>query len=373
MTIKNILVTGGAGFIGTHVVKQLLDSGCRVRVLDNLGPPTHDGQLPAWFDKRAEFLLGDVRDKEDWRQALAGMDAVIHLAAYMDYHPDFSAYVTTNIESVALLFEVILEDKLSIQKIIASSSQSVYGEGKYKCSEHGIIYPAPRSEEQLASQQWEQLCPQCGRVMTILPEEEDDALKPLTPYGISKLTSEQLLMNLGKRYRVPAVALRYSIALGPHQSFRHFYSGALRAFAVNALNDEPIAMNEDAQQTRDFVDVADVAAAHLVVLTNPQADFQSFNVGSGRVTRVMELAEIVAKIAGVEFKPFLSNRYRVGDGRHAAMNVDKLKALGWSPKHSLEETVRSYIDWVKGFGNLKEVMEKNYQQLEQQGILKRKV
>lgn len=318
-------------------------------------------------------MLGDVRKKEDWRQALGGMDAVMHLASYMDYHPDFSTYFQTNVESIALLFEIILEDKLPIQKIIASSSQSVYGEGKYQCVEHGLIYPPPRDEAQLARHEWEHFCPKCGREMTSLPEDEDDLLNPQTPYGISKLSSEYLLVNLGKRYDVPTVALRYSIALGPYQSFRHFYSGALRAFTVNALNNEPIAMNEDARQTRDFVDVADVAAAHLVVLDSPQANFQSFNVGSGRVTRVMELAEMVAKVSAVEFSPHLSNRYRVGDGRNAGMKIDKLKALGWDPKHNLEETVRSYVDWVKGFGNLKEVMEKNYQQLEEQGILKTRV
>ena len=167
-----------------------------------------------------------------------------------------------------------------IKKIIAASSQSVYGEGKYQCSEHGVIYASPRTNEQLAQHQWEQLCPQCGQEMKPLPEDEEDELKMQIPYGISKMCSEKLLMNLGKRYGIPSVALRYSIVLGPHQSFRHFYSGALRAFAVNVLNNEPISMNEDGRQTRDFVNVKDVAAAHLEVLNNSQADGQIFNVGA---------------------------------------------------------------------------------------------
>lgn len=370
--IKNVLVTGGAGFIGSHVVDALLAAGYGVRVLDSLGPPTHDGQTPEWLDKRAEFLLGDVCVKDDWRRALGGMDAVIHLAAYMDYHPDFSTYVKTNIESVTLLFEVILEEKLSIKKIVAASSQSVYGEGKYECADHGLFYPGFRSEEQLLAQKWEQFCPKCGKEAKPLPEDEDDLLKPLTPYGISKLSSEHFLMNLGRRYGVPTTALRFSIALGPRQSFRHFYSGALRAFAVNVLNNEPIAMNENGEQTRDFINVLDVAAAHIAVLADSRANWQAFNVGSGETTKVIDLARLVAEEAKVKFNPFLSDRYRVGDARHSRMNNEKLKALGWKPENGLRAAVRDYIGWIKNFKNLKEIMDANYLQLQKEGILKNK-
>ena len=368
--IKKILVTGGAGFIGSHVVDKLIVSGYTVRVFDNLGPPTHDGKIPDWLNKKAEFFLGDVRVKDDWRRALVGMDAVIHLAAYMDYHLDFSTYVRTNIESVALLFEVVLEDKLPIKKVITASSQSVYGEGKYRCPTHGEIYASARSDEQLSIHKWEQHCPQCNEVMLPILELEDDILQPKIPYGISKLASELLLINLGKRYDIPVVALRFSIALGPRQSFRHFYSGALRAFAVNVLNGEAISMNEDGCQTRDFVNVKDVAEAHKIVLEDGHADFQSFNVGAGESTRVIDLARLVSEEAGVEFNPLLSGRYRAGDARHSLMNISKLQALSWEPKYGLRSAVKEYLDWIKQFGNLKEILDNNYKKLEAEGILK---
>lgn len=368
--INKILITGGAGFIGSHVVDELLAAGYQVRVMDNLASPTHDGKIPEWLNKKAEFFRGDVRKKVDWADALLGVDAVVHLAAYMDYHLDFSTYVRTNIESIALLFEVILEKKLQIKKIIAASSQSVYGDGKYRCENCGIIYPSARTEAQLAVHQWEMLCTKCGRVLLPLAELEDDVLSPQIPYGICKLTSEQLLFNLGKRYGFPVVALRFSIVLGVRQSFRHFYSGALRSFTVNALNREPILMHEDGLQSRDFVSVHDIARAHLLVLEDGRADFNVFNVGSGQATKIINLATIVAKEAGVEFKPSLPGLFRLGNARHSPMNINKLKNLGWEPKVSLIEMAEEYLRWISQFGNLKEYLNKSNDELKKEGILK---
>ena len=369
--MQHVLVTGGAGFIGSYVVDELLQAGYKVRVLDNLGPPTHDGVLPGWFNKQAEFIQGDVRSKDDWRKALQGIDVVIHLASYMDYHLDFSAYIRTNIESVALLFECIVEDKLPIKKIIAASSQSVYGQGKYQCKTHGIIDAPLRSEAQLAARQWEVVCPKCREPIIPLPEKENDELSPQIPYAISKFASEKLLFNLGRQYDIPSVALRYSIVIGPHQSFRHFYSGALRSFAVDVLNNQPIQMNEDGGQTHDFVNVKDVARAHLAVLTDQRADFECFNVGSGESTRVIDLARMVAEEAGVPFNRSLNNRYRVGNIRYTSMNIDKLRALGWKPKYTVRGAVKDYLQWVRQFPGLKEALAQSYHQAEADGVLKK--
>ncbi|MEK7125798.1 MAG: NAD-dependent epimerase/dehydratase family protein [Patescibacteria group bacterium] len=368
--IKKVLVTGGAGFIGSHVVDELLSNGYSARIMDNLEPPTHAGVLPEWISQQAEFIKGDVRNKEDWRKALSGVDAVIHLAAYMDNLLDFSRYVRTNIESIALLFEVIEEGKLPIQKIIAASSQSVYGEGKYKCVEHGELYMPSRPSEQLERHDWEQKCPRCGEVLTPVPEKEDDILTPQIPYGISKLTSEHLLKNLGRRYNIPVVLFRFSIVLGPHQSFKHFYSGALRTFSVCALSGEPMTVNEDGLQTRDFVHVKDVASAHVKVLEDSRADYESFNVGGGVASRIIDLAKMVAQEAGVEFKSQVGNRYRYGDARHQHMDSSKLQALGWQPQYSLSDAVRDYVQWIKQFPNLKEALQKTNTTLQAQGIIK---
>ncbi len=368
--MNKILITGGAGFIGSHVADVLLEAGYEVRVLDFLGAPTHDGAVPPWLNKKAEFLTGDVRVKDDWKRALVGVDRVVHLAAYMDYHLDFGNYVRTNIESLAFLFECIVEDKLPIKKIIIASSQSVYGVGKYLCSAHGNVYPSPRTEAQLKQHIWEHVCESCGQTMRPVEEKEDDILKPEIPYGITKLASEHLLFNLGKRYGIPSVALRFSIAVGPRQSFRHFYSGALRAFAVNVLSNEPIAMNEDGGQLRDFVDVRDVARAHRVVLEDDRANFQAFNVGSGMPTRVIDLARIVSDVAHRPFDPLLSDRYRVGDSRHSIMNIDKLESVGWSPTYALQQSVADYLSWLKQFGDLSDILKKTYETMYKEGILK---
>src|SRR3989344_3415083 len=254
--LKHILVTGGAGFIGSYVVDELIEHGYNVRVLDNLSASSNEGKLPKWFNKKAKFVKGDVREKKDWRKALEGIDAVIHLPAYMDSRSDFSTYVRTNIESVALLFEVIVENKLPIRKIISASSQAVYGLGKYHCALHGDMYPPLRSEGDLQKGKWDVFCETCGKSMEPMSEKETDRLLPQNPYGISKRVGEELLMNLGRRYGIPSIALRFSIVLGPRQSFKHFYSGALRAFAADVLSHRPILMNEDGLQTRDFVGVA---------------------------------------------------------------------------------------------------------------------
>lgn len=366
-----VLVTGGAGFIGGHLVDAFIKEGYRVRVLDNLSPPTHNGRLPEWFNKKAEFIKGDVRSKKDWIRALKDVSYVMHLAAYMDFHPDFSSYFIINSAGAALLYEVIAEKKLPVKKIIIASSQSVYGEGKYICSRHGIIYPLLRSEKQLQEKNWEIICPRDGKIMQIMPGQEGDLVYPNNPYGISKKALEDIIFSLGRLYDIPSVALRFSIVLGPRQSFRHFYSGALRQFAVMCLNGEKITMHEDSQQFRDYVDVRDVVAAHLAVLQNPQADFKVFNVGSGKPTKVRELAQIVARTAEVDFVPHLAGFYRVGAPRHSIMDISKLKKIGWRPRYGLEDSVREYFAWIKKFPQAWSFFVKTMRQMERGGLLKR--
>ncbi len=341
------MVTGGVGFIGGHLVERLLKEGYRVRVLDNLAPPTHNGTLPEWFNKEAEFQRGDVRSKEDWIQAIKGVSFVFHLAAYMDFHLDFSTYIDTNAKSTALLYEVIVEKKYPVKKIILASSQSVYGEGSYRCERHGLVYPLPRTEAELQKKAWEPRCPDCGAELAPVSQKETDPLRPTIPYGISKKAAEELLFCLGRLYGIPSVALRYTIVHGARQSFRHFYSGALRQIAVMALAGEDLVLHEDGNQLRDYVNVHDVVDAHLAVLNSPKADFEAFNVGSGKATRVRELAETIAKEVGAATSIQTPGLYRIGAPRHSPSDNAKLRALGWAPKRAIEDGVREYVEWIR--------------------------
>lgn len=366
-----VLVAGGAGFIGSHLVDALILCGYAVRVLDNLMPPSHNGKLPAWFNKKAEFVKGDVRVKKDWEKALPGVSYVFQLAAYMDYHMDWSVYVRTNTESAALLYEVIVERKLPVKKVMLASSQAVYGEGKYLCPRHGEVYATPREEYQLKRGEWECVC-YCGRkFVKIIPEKEDDKLFPSNPYGISKEMLEKLALNLGKAYNIPTVLLRYSIVHGSRQSFRHFYSGALRSFVVQALAGEPIEMHEDAGQIRDFVHIEDAITAHIKILESPKAEYEIFNIGSGRRgDTVLKLARLVSKCAEVPFLPAIHGIFRKGSTRHSLMNVEKLKKLGWMPKHTLEDNARDYLIWMKQYPEAIRYLHKTYHDMKSRGIVR---
>lgn len=380
-----VLVTGGAGFIGSHLVDALLEVGYTVRVLDNLAPPTHNGKLPDWFKadarsalrprgvgvKKFEFIKGDVRNKKDWEKALIGVRKVFHLAAYMDYHPDFSTYFDTNARSTALLYEVIVEKKLPVKKIIVASSQSLYGEGRYRCLKHGVFYAEPRPESRLRRHQWEVLCPKDRKPAKPMPELESDELRPAIPYGISKWASEKTAITLGKIYQIPSVALRYSIVQGSRQSFRHFYSGALRDFCVRALAGQSMIMQEDSRQIRDFVNVHDVVDAHLKVLNDPRADYQVFNVGSGSQTKVRDLAKMVCVIAGVKFRPVLPGLFRINAPRNSIMDVSKLRRLGWRPKRKLSESIQEFMEWVKNYPEAIKYLQKSLKDSEKKEILRK--
>jgi dTDP-L-rhamnose 4-epimerase len=372
-----VLVTGGAGFIGSHTVDLLLEKGYDVRILDGLLPPVHpDGHVPDYVPlNHVEFIHGDVRDRTAWERALEGVDAVFHLAAYQDYLPDFSTFFHTNTVSTALLYEIIVEKRLPVSKVVVASSQAVYGEGAYLCNEcqistYSLIpfspyslfsFPQSRPEAQLKRGQWEVLCPRCSAPME--PQWTDEAVvNPHNQYAISKYTQEMVSLNLGRRYGVPTVCMRYSIVQGPRQSFRNAYSGVLRIFTQRLLNGRPPVCYEDGRQLRDYVSVHDVARANLLVLEDDGrrkaeggrrraegggADFEVFNVGGDRQVTVLEYARLIAERAGVDIEPEVPGLYRFGDTRHVFSDVSKLKALGWQPVVPLEDIVDEYIAWAR--------------------------
>jgi len=365
-----VLVTGGAGFIGGHLVDELIKRGYPVVVMDSLSEPTHDGSLPKWFNKNAEFKKGDVREKKDWIEALDGITYVFHLAGYMDFRMDFSTYYNVNTSSTALLYEVIAEKKYPIKKIIVASSQGVYGEGKYNCEKCGVVYPSPRTIEQLQKGKWEILCPVHGTKMKDLLQNEEDLTIQSNPYSISKRGLEQTMIFLGQYLSIPSYALRYTIVHGSRQSLRHFYSGALRQFVTMALSGKLIIMHEDGKQKRDFVHIDDVVDAHITVLEKDIIPSGIYNIGSGRGTLVSELAETVAKIVGVPFNPQYPGLFLVGNSRHSVVDISKLTAYGWKPKHALEDNILDYVRWIKNFPNALGILEKNMSEMSKNGAIR---
>ncbi len=343
-----ILVTGGAGFIGSHTVDLLLARGHTVRVLDALTPPVHsDGQAPAYLPADVELVQGDVRDRAAWLRALDGVEAVFHFAAYQDYLPDFAKFFHVNAAGTALLYELAVEQRLPLQKIVVASSQAVYGEGRYACPNDGLQHPGPRPEAQLIAQDWEPRCPACGEQMTAEWTAEDAPFNGHNSYAMSKHAEEVLALNLGRRYGLPTVALRYSITQGARQSYRNAYSGAMRIFVMQALAGQPLTVYEDGRQLRDFVYVGDVARANLLVFEDPRADYQAFNVGSGRQSTVLEFAQCVAARAGRGGEPQVTGEYRFGDTRHILSDITKLRALGWEPQGTLEGNIDEYLAWAQ--------------------------
>jgi dTDP-L-rhamnose 4-epimerase len=363
-----VLVTGGAGFIGGHLVDRFHQEGFEVRVLDNLDPKVHPTGQPPRFPRGVEFIRGDVTDREAFRYALRNVDVVSHQAAYQDYMPDFSRYLAVNAVGTALLYELIFEDRMKIQKVIVASSQAVYGEGQYVCQEHGPFLPIPRSAQQLQRKDWELSCAQCGQraTPTLLTEQHTN---PYNQYAVSKLAQEKTALGLGWIHGIPTVALRYSITQGPRQSLFNHYSGICRIFVSRALKGDPFVIYEDGLQTRDFVHIEDVVNANMLVLEQDDANAQAFNVGSGRPTSVIDYARLVLDKIGSKIEFLIPGEYRTGDNRHSVSSTSKLQALGWTPKRSLSDIVDDFLEWVQQSGGIPEQVQDAYVNMKQAGVV----
>jgi len=341
-----ILISGGAGFIGSHIADRFLSEGWSVRVLDNLHPRVHPGGVPEHLSPQVEFILGDVTKRADWESALEGVAVVSHQAAYQDYTPDYSQFIATNVTGTALLFEVIAEKKLPIRKVVVASSQAVYGEGQYDCPEHKRVVPQGRNIADLDHARWEVRCPVCGQAL--LPRLlEEPFPKPLSPYGISKYCQETTALGLARLLGIPCVALRYSITQGPRQSLFNQYSGIARIFTLRLLTGCPPVAYEDGLLQRDYVHVQDVVEANWLVTRDDRANGEAFNVGSGTATTVLQYARMLAHALGKDIDPELPGVYRLGDGRHSVSSIAKLKQLGWMPGKHLDDILRDFVAWVR--------------------------
>jgi dTDP-L-rhamnose 4-epimerase len=365
-----ILVTGGAGFIGSHTCDRLLALGHDVMVLDALTPPVHRAGRSAYLSPGADLYQGDVRNRDLVTNLLRRADAVYHFAAHQDYLPDFSRYCDVNVVSTALLYEIIVAERLDLARVVVASSQAAMGEGLYRCPSDGEQLPGMRPETALVAGQWDIPCPECGGPLEMLATPERIS-NPQNAYGMSKLGEEMVAVNLGRRYGIPTVALRYSIVQGPRQSVYNAYSGACRIFCLSYLQGVAPTLYEDGGAVRDYVNIDDVVDANLLVLEDGRATGRVFNVGGGRAVTTSEFADIVRCQYGSGRPGMVTSEYRFGDTRHILSDIGALRALGWEPRRTPADSVKAYAAWLEGMDGLDGVLAEANARMRALGVVRR--
>jgi len=368
---KRALVTGAAGLIGSHVTDLLVGEGWQVRALDNLEPQTHRRGKPAWINPKAEFIQGDMRDRETIATALDKIDIVFHQAAYGGYMPEISKYVHVNSLGTAQMLEVIREKSLPIQKIIVASSQAVYSEGAGICPKHELVFPTVRPVEQLRKGDWEVHCPICGAITKSAPTPENAPVGGETVYGLTKVDQEKLVLLWGKQVGIPAVALRYSCTYGPRQSIFNPYTGVIAIFCTRLLNNFPPVLYEDGEQTRDFSFVDDIARANLLAAESDELDGLAVNVGSGEGVPIRRVAQILSNALKIDIEPEARGEFRPGEMRHLTSDTTKIRAAGYRPDVKLEEGIQRYIDWIRSQSDIRDYFTEAEQILMSKGIVHR--
>jgi dTDP-L-rhamnose 4-epimerase len=344
---KHALVTGGAGLIGSHVTDLLVREGWKVRVLDNLEPNTHKRGKPAWINPSAEFIEGDLRDRDTITAALDKVDIVFHEAAYGGYMPEVAKFVHVNSFGTAQMLDVIRENNLPIKKIIVASSQAVYSEGAGECPEHGLVFPSVRSTEQMRKGDWDVHCPICGVITRSVPTPESAPVSGETVYGLTKVDQERLVLLWGKQIGIPTVALRYSCTYGPRQSIFNPYTGVIAIFCTRLLNNLSPILYEDGEQTRDFSFVEDIARANLLAAETDKLDGLPVNAGSGRGTSIREIAQHISDVLKIDIAPEVNGEFRPGEMRHLTSDTTRLRATGYEPRVDLAIGIGRYLDWIR--------------------------
>lgn len=340
------LVTGGAGFIGGHIVDKLISKGYDVTVLDCLEEPTHKNMQPNYLNDKVRFVKGNVLDSNKLLEAIEGVDVIFHEAATGGFTSNISKYYEWNSLATAKLWEVIVNKKINLKKFIVASSVAVYGEGKYSCKNCGIVYPNTRSVEQLNNHCWEVLCPICKDKVSSLPTDETKPVQPLLHYSQSKYDQERITLIMGKSSGIPVVALRYFLTYGQRQSFTNPYTGICSIFSKQIMNNAAPTIFEDGLQTRDFINVEDIADANMLVLENEKANNQVFNVGTGVPTTIQDVAKTLSSLLAKKSELEISSKFRIGDVRHIYADISSLNSLGFAPKVSLKQGLKKYVDWL---------------------------
>ncbi len=344
---KKILVTGGAGFIGSFLVDALIGRGYRVVIFDNLEPQVHNGRVPPYLNREAEFICGDVRDYDGLKKALKGVEAVFHEAAMVGVGQSMfqiKKYVDVNSSGTGNLLEVLANEPHSVRKLLVASSMSIYGEGTYQTRAGRPIEVGERSEADLAKRRWECYDPQTGEELVPCPTNETKPLRSASIYAITKKNQEEQVIVFGQAHKIPVVALRYFNTYGPRQSLNNPYTGVAAIFLNRIKCGQPLLIFEDGAQQRDFVSVRDIVQANLLALEKPEADYEVFNVGSGTPISIQALGDQIMACCGTTVPVEFPGKYRKGDIRHCYADIAKIRSrLGYEPKVSMQEGLRELI------------------------------
>lgn len=371
---KNVLITGGAGFIGSHFGDLLLSEGYTVKAFDNLEPQVHgeNASRPDYLNSEIELIVGDVRDAESFAKALKGTDILVHFAAAVGVGQsmyEITRYTSINTMGAAVVLEEAFKQKDHIEKMLVASSMSIYGEGLYICSTCGEVTPKLRPAEQLAKRKWEMFCPNCDQPCTPAPTPETKPLFPTSVYAVNKRDHEELFLSVGDAYSIPTTAMRFFNVYGTRQALSNPYTGVGAIFASRLLNGKPPLVFEDGGQSRDFIHVRDIARGCLLAIENERSNGEVFNLGTGRKLSIMDVGKAIASELGRPTDNFIvNNQYRAGDIRHCYADISKAEnLLGFKAKTAFEDGVSELCNWV-GSQTATDMVDKATEELKKRGL-----
>lgn len=364
---KTVLITGGAGFIGSNLTLRLIEKGYHVTILDNLSPQIHgeNGENSVLYRAicdKVRFIKGSVLNYDDWKSALEGAHIVVHLAAETGTGQsmyEIEKYTDVNIKGTSIFLDILANETHTVEKMIVASSRAIYGEGKHSCPDHGIVYPTERKDCDMKSGDFNVKCPLCAKSTELMSTDEESKIHPTSIYGITKQVQEQMFMVMGKSLGIPAVAFRYQNVYGAGQSLSNPYTGILSIFSTRIKNGNDITIFEDGKESRDFVYIDDVVEATILGIEKEEAAYRVFNVGSGVATDVLTVAQTLKSAYKSDSQIHVSGNYRLGDIRHNYADLSVItKQLGFKPSISFEEGIRRFTAWVEQ----QEVVEDKYDQ-----------
>jgi dTDP-L-rhamnose 4-epimerase len=375
--MKKILILGGAGFIGSHLVDNLISLGHEVIVYDNLEPQVHGliSNPPEYLAKNIEFVYGDIRDKDKLKKVVQDVDIIYHLAAMVGVGQSMyqiEKYYDVNIQGTAKLCDILVNEEHNVKKLIVASSMSTYGEGGYSCDNCGVIYPRIRKKTQLERKEWEIICKNCGGIAKPIPTTEDKPQDCTSIYALTKKEQEKMSLLIGDTYGIDTIALRLFNVYGSRQALSNPYTGVCAIFSTRLLCGNSPIIYEDGNQTRDFVHVNDICQALILSMEKVNARNDVFNVGTGIPIKIVDIAKILAEEINPEIQPMITHNFRFGDIRHCFSDISKIKAkLDYKPKYSFKEGVKELIEWVKlQQGKVKDKTPKANEELKEKGLIK---